>query len=153
LSILSQHAEGEGMSIKTSITLTILFDDPFWIGLFSISEGDFSKYCKITFGSEPSDIQVYDYCLKNFYHLQFSEFYETPPFRPDVKNPKRLQREINREIKGKSGIKKSYDVIKEQIKLAQKNKVLTELKESEREHKEYIYKLKRLKRRNKHLGH
>lgn len=43
--------------------------------------------CKVTFGAEPKDYEVYDFVLKNYYRLRFS-----PAVAIDVKeagrNPK-----------------------------------------------------------------
>jgi len=39
------------MVIRSS--LTVLFENPFWIGLYERIEGDKYEVCKITFGAEP----------------------------------------------------------------------------------------------------
>lgn len=40
--------------------LTVFFEEPFWIGVFErISEGRLSV-CKVTFGAEPKDYEIYD---------------------------------------------------------------------------------------------
>ncbi|MBQ0149638.1 MAG: DUF2992 family protein [Bacteroidales bacterium] len=36
-------------------SLTILFEDPFWIGLLESIEGDQMQVCKVTFGGEPTE--------------------------------------------------------------------------------------------------
>ncbi len=66
---------------------------PFWVGVFErVSEGKLSV-CKVTFGAEPKDYEVYDFVLKNYYQLRFS-----PTVATDVKevgrNPKRVQRHV-----------------------------------------------------------
>ena len=66
---------------------------PFWVGVFErVSEGKLSV-CKVTFGAEPKDYEVYDFVLKNYYRLRFS-----PTVATDVKevgcNPKRVQRHV-----------------------------------------------------------
>lgn len=38
------------MAMKSS--LTILFENPFWIGLFERIDGDKYEVCKITFGAD-----------------------------------------------------------------------------------------------------
>ena len=58
------------MAMKSS--LTILFENPFWIGLFERIDGDKYEVCKITFGAEPKDYEVYDFLLKNWHKLKFS---------------------------------------------------------------------------------
>ena len=57
---------------KVSGRLTVFFEEPFWIGVFErISEGKLSV-CKVTFGAEPKDYEIYDFVLKNYYRLKFS---------------------------------------------------------------------------------
>ena len=79
-------------------TLTILFEDPFWGGLYQRRRGGTYQVCKITFGPEPRDHQVYDLLLRHWHELRF-----TPPL-PDRTaaerriNPKRQQRAIHREV-------------------------------------------------------
>ena len=52
--------------------LTVLFDNPFWVGIFeNVSNGNL-KVSKIIFGSEPKDYEVYNFILKNYYSLRFS---------------------------------------------------------------------------------
>ena len=65
---------------KVSGRLTVFFEEPFWIGVFErISEGKLSV-CKVTFGAEPKDYEVYDFVLRNYYRLKFS-----PAVATDVK--------------------------------------------------------------------
>ena len=82
---------------KVSGRLTVFFEEPFWVGVFErISEGKLSV-CKVTFGTEPKDYEVYDFILKNYYCLRFS-----PAVATDVKeagrNPKRVQREVRKQM-------------------------------------------------------
>ena len=53
---------------KVSGRLTVFFEEPFWIGVFErISEGKLSV-CKVTFGAEPKEYEIYD-----FVHLLCAE--------------------------------------------------------------------------------
>lgn len=45
-------------------SLTILFEDPFWIGLYERFGEDKYEVCKITFGAEPKDYEIYDFLRK-----------------------------------------------------------------------------------------
>ena len=36
-------------------TLTVLFEDPFWIGLFEKTDNEGLHVCKVTFGAEPKN--------------------------------------------------------------------------------------------------
>ena len=87
------------MAMKSS--LTILFENPFWIGLFERIDGDKYEVCKITFGAEPKDYEVYDFLLKNWHKLKFSPPVKTEKIEERKINPKRMQREINRVLERK----------------------------------------------------
>ena len=53
--------------------------------------------CKVTFGAEPKDYEVYDFVLKNYYRLRFN-----PAVATDVKevgrNPTRVQRKVRKQV-------------------------------------------------------
>ena len=58
------------MAMKSS--LTILFENPFWIGLFERIDGNKYEVCKITFGAEPMNLWetsqlIGSVCLKDKY--------------------------------------------------------------------------------------
>jgi hypothetical protein len=57
---------------RSSITLTVLFDAPFWVGIFEWVENGQLTVAKVTFGAEPKDYEVHDFVLKHFYDLKFS---------------------------------------------------------------------------------
>ena len=61
--------------------LTILFDDPFWIGLYEREDDTGYAVCRIVFGGEPRDQEVYAYLLEHWRTLRFS-----PP-RPGADRP------------------------------------------------------------------
>ena len=43
--------------------LTVFFEGPFWVGVFErISDGKLSA-CKVIFGAEPRDCEVWDFIL------------------------------------------------------------------------------------------
>lgn len=44
-------------------TLTVFFENPFWVGVYERVDGDRYEVCKITFGAEPKDYEVWDYLL------------------------------------------------------------------------------------------
>ena len=57
---------------RSSITLTVLFDAPFWVGIFERVENGRLTVAKVTFGAEPKDYEVHDFVLWHFYDLKFS---------------------------------------------------------------------------------
>jgi hypothetical protein len=139
----------EGMSI----TLTVFFENPYWVGLFTISEDGKSRYCKVTFGKEPSDAELYEFCLKKLAHLEFSDSYQTGIEKTSATNPKRRQREIAKELQGRSSIKKSYEAVKEFIHQNEKKARQKERKKKVIEDSEHIFLAKQQKHKEKHRGH
>ena len=45
----------------TTGSLTVLFEDPFWIGLFEMIDQQGLRACKVTFGAEPTDKEVMEF--------------------------------------------------------------------------------------------
>ena len=45
--------------------LTVYFDDPFWVGVFERIEDRKLSVCKVTFGAEPKDYEVWEFVLKH----------------------------------------------------------------------------------------
>lgn len=136
----------------TSIKLTVFFENPFWVGIFEIEEGEY-KVSKVTFGAEPKDPDIYEFILKKYYKLNF--FKEELDDKKNMKsriNPKRLQRKIkkalnNKEVgtKAQVSLKKQYEESKiEHKKNNRKNRELEEIRK---------YELKKKKRKEKHRGH
>ena len=76
--------------------LTVLFEAPFWVGIFERIEGNTLSVCKVTFGAEPKDYEVLAYVLKNHSRLRFSPSVAAA-IRPDAANPKRMQRQIRKQ--------------------------------------------------------
>ena len=132
--------------------LTVFFEDPFWIGV--CERGDSAGYeaCKIVFGAEPKDGEIYDYLLKNYNKLQFSP--SLANFSSDEKrpNPKRLQREIYRTVHTAGVGTKAQQTLKlqqEQCKLERKTRSRTQREAQQ----DLRYTLRRQKQKEKHRGH
>lgn len=75
--------------------LTVYFEAPFWAAVYEREHGGKSEACKITFGAEPKDYEVFAYLLQNYRSLQFSPPVACGGLREKSVNPKRIQREIN----------------------------------------------------------
>ena len=135
---------------KVSGKLTVFFEEPFWVGVFErVLEGKLSV-CKVTFGAEPKDYEIYDFVLKKYYQLRFS-----PAVATDVKeagrNPKRVQREVRKQVLNIGIGTKSQQVLK-----LQQEQLKTERKAASREQREAEkqrqFELKQQKRKEKHRG-
>lgn len=131
---------------------TVFFEGPFWVGVFEREYCGKYEACKITFGSEPKDYEIFEFLLKNYCNLRFSPSVETEISRSITVNPKRIQREISRQMQKISVGTKAQQVLKlqhEQSKLERKKHFKKKLIEE----KERQFALKQEKRKRKHRGH
>lgn len=76
---------------QTALTLTVYFEDPFWVGVFERVEDDQLSVCRHVFGAEPTNAEVLAFVQQRFRKLVFS-----PAVAADRQmhhsNPKRRQR-------------------------------------------------------------
>ncbi|WP_244833027.1 YjdF family protein [Clostridium sp. BJN0001] len=138
----------------TSIKLTVLFKEPFWIGVFEVYENAGYKVCKVTFGAEPKDEEIYSFILKRFKKLKFSSLITNSNQKSVIKreNPKRVLRKIKKEIKSDGIGTKAQIALKKQFEesklIHKKNNKKRKIETEDRK-----FKLKQLKRKVKHKGH
>ncbi len=132
------------------VELKVLFDEVYWIGVVEVVDDNLLKVKKIIFKKEPSNEMIYQYVLHhqlldNLSHGLKSEY-------KDKKiNPKRLQRMIHRQVKDVKITKKSYEAMK-QLQEENKDKRKSLKRKKVKEKQEYLYSLKRLKKKEKHKG-
>lgn len=137
--------------MKLEYSLTILFEDPFWIGLFEKREDNHLQVCKVTFGAEPTEQEVLEFVDKNWNKLQYS-----PPIETEAKlrprNPKRQLREARKQTQNSGIGTKSQQALKlQQEENKQERMALSkEQREAEKERK---FELKQAKKKEKHRGH
>lgn len=137
---------------STVSCFTVFFEEPFWVGIFERECCGRYEACKIVFGAEPKDYEIYEFLLKNYCNLRFSPSVETEISQLMKINPKRMQREISRQMQ-KEGIgTKAQQALKlqhEQGK-AERKKYNREKLEVQKERQ---FALKTEKRKKKHRGH
>lgn len=137
---------------KVVSKLTVLFEDPFWIGLYEREDNGRYEVCKITFGSEPREYEVYEFLLKNWNKLRFSPSIEAEMTVDRHINPKRMQRLIHKQIANTGIGTKAQQALKlqqERGKLERKSRS-REQREAE---KQLQFDLRQEKRKEKHRGH
>ena len=135
---------------KISGKLTVFFENPFQVGIFENFENNNLSVCKVTFGSEPKEYEIYNFILKKFYDLRFSNEMKSN-FSKKIKNPKRRQREIKKELQSKKFLKKSEEILKLQYKENKKERKIKTKQEKEAE-KQRKFLLKQKKKKQKHKG-
>lgn len=132
--------------------LTVYFEAPFWVGLFERGGGGTWEACKVTFGPEPKDCEVYAFLLENHRRLQFSPALKGQTSAAEAANPKRRQRQIRRELERPRCGTKAQQALAAQREQGReaKQRSAREDREAERERQ---FALRREKRREKHRGH
>lgn len=135
---------------KIAGKLTVFFDNPFWVGVFECVEKNKLSICRVVFGTEPKDYEVYDFILKNYKNLKFGSSLDVK-VKKIKSNPKRLQREVRKQSKQVGiGTKSQLALQKqrEEMKLERK-KESKQIRELENRRK---FELKQEKRKQKHRG-
>ena len=139
------------MSTGPQSSLTILFEAPFWIGVYERFDEGYYEVCKITFGSEPKDYEVYDYMMNNWNNLCFTKPIKSDDTKTHHINPKRIQREINKRIrfsgigtKAQQALKLQHELVKDERKVRKK--------ETKKLEQETRYNLRKQKKKEKHKG-
>lgn len=130
--------------------LTVFFEGPFWVGVFERVEDGRLSVCRVVFGSEPRDYEVWEFILKNYYSLKFSP--AAPVAVKDGRvNPKRRQREAGRQT-----MQAGIGTRSRQALQLQREERKTERRQADREQKEAekqrMFELKQQKRKEKHRG-
>ena len=137
--------------MDTVSKLTVYFEEPFWVGVFERMEYGKLSVCKVTFGAEPKDYEVWEFILKHYYKLAFSPAIESEAKRT-ADNPKRRQREVRKQLCA-SGIgtrsQQALQMQREEIKIERKQSSRAQ-REAERQRQR---DLKQRKRKEKHRGH
>lgn len=139
------------MEPSTEAKLTVYFDELFWVGVFERIDNGKLSVCKVTFGAEPTDAQVWEFVQANYRRLQFSA-----PVKVEQKqkadNPKRRQRNAQKQLEESGVGTKSQQALQKQY---EENKL--ERKQRSREQREAEkqrqFELKQQKRKEKHRGH
>ena len=123
--------------------LTILFDDPFWIGLYEREDDTEYSVCRIVFGAEPRDQAVYAYLL---------EHWPGTEHLPPPKSPKRRQREARRMTQAAGIGTKAQQALKLQQEQGKQARLARTRQQREAEEARK-FQLRQARRKEKHRGH
>lgn len=136
--------------VKT--TLTVFFEKPFWVAVCEQECGGTYEVCKVTFGAEPKDYEIYHFILTNFDQLNFSPPIQATAVVEKRSSPKRMQREISKQVQDTGIGTKAQQA----LKLQQEGKKLehkARTRERREMEKEQQFQLRQKKRKEKHKGH
>ena len=133
------------------ISLTVFFEGPFWVGVFErIDDGKLSV-CKVTFGSEPKDYDVWKFVLRHYDELVFSPAVEAEA-RQTADNPKRRLRNVRKQTERRGIGTKSQQALQ-----LQREELKTEHRQISREQRnaeaQRRFEMKQMKKKEKRRGH
>ena len=132
-------------------SLTVFFEEPFWVGVFERIEDGKLSVRKVTFGAEPKDYEVLDYILHHYYELVFSPAIETET-RQEADNPKRRSRNARKQLENTGIGTKSQQALQRQ-----REEMKTERRQISREEQEAEarrrFEMKQTKKKEKRRGH
>ena len=115
-----------------------------------IEEGNLSV-CKVTFGAEPKDYEVWEFVLRHYYELKFSPALKTE-IKQTADNPKRRQRNVKKQLQNVGiGTKSQQALAAQQEEMKTERKQIS--KEQREAEKQRQFELKQQKRKEKHRGH
>lgn len=140
---------------KSTIKVTVLLENSCFVGLFERTDERKYAAARKIFGSEPTDAELYDFVLNNYHELKFTEPHN---FKLIIKrkNPKRIKREVRREMekaKSKSsGVSYAQEILKLDLEKNKKSKKIISSAQKQLKKDEQFQKRSE-KRKEKHRGH
>ncbi|WP_195215972.1 YjdF family protein [Streptococcus oralis] len=133
-----------------SIGLTVYFEDGFWHGLFEQEYEGTYQVCRVTFGQEPKEDEILKLLQTQFVRLSFSPV-ATVKQHVKIKNPKRLQRAVKKQVKQEVS-SKSQELL--QLQHEERKKHSKQQSSLQKQLlKQEKFERKQQKRREKHKGH
>lgn len=132
-------------------SLTVFFDEPFWVGVFERVDGGKLFVCKVTFGAEPKDYDVFEFILRRYYKLTFSPSVQTE-VRQKADNPKRRLRNAGKQMERSGvGTKSQQALQKQREEMKTEHKQLSREKRDAEEKRRF--EMKKQKKKEKKRGH
>jgi len=141
----------------STIHATIIFNGQWWIGLFERKDEANYAVAKHIFGQEPTDPEIYDFVLKSWQVLKFTEPLNTDELEIKVqrKNFKRVRREIRKlleKLDHARPMTHAQEVLSQDLEKNKKTRKAQSAQEKQAEEK-FKFSLKQAKRKQKHRGH
>ncbi len=143
------------MKQQQIIKVTVMLEKSFWIGLFERNDEQGYAVARKIFGDEPTDAELYQFILMNYNELKFTEPQEITLIIKR-KNPKRIQREVKREMeqakKGLTNTTHAQEVLRLELEKNKKvRKIISRVEKQRQLNEKFI--LKQEKKKKKQRGH
>jgi len=138
------------MSLGTC-TITVYFEDPFWVGLYERADEAGYQVCRLIFGAEPKDYEVYETLLSHWRELSFSPALPGEAARVKRVKAGRARREAGRSLSGPPVGTRAQEALKLQREAGKEAR----REKSRQEHEAEAvrrFQLRQEKKRQKHKG-
>ena len=136
---------------EISVTLTVLFEAPFWVGVVERIEDGRLSACRIVFGAEPKDYEVYAFVLQHYDKLAFSPAVEAV-VKAMPRSPKRQLRDVKKQLEHRGAGTRSQQALKMQQEQGKAERKAHHRLQKEAEDQRR-FAMKQQKRKDKHRGH
>lgn len=136
---------------RVSARLTVFFDAPFWVGVFERLEDGKLSAARVVFGAEPKDSDLLHFVQTRYYSLRFSPAVESVE-KEASRNPKRLQREVRRQLQQRGVGTQSQQALKLQHEQNRQERRF-ETRAQKEAAAQRLFELKQQKKKEKHKGH
>ncbi len=138
--------------INLSSKLTVFFEDPFWVGIYERECGGAYEACRIVFGAEPKDRELYGFLLENWHRLKFSPSVAAEHSEEGHISPKRMQRDIEKQLHGAGAGTKAQQALARQREQNKTERHVRSREQKEQE-KQRRFELRQRRQKEKHRGH
>ncbi|MBL4817757.1 MAG: YjdF family protein [Deltaproteobacteria bacterium] len=141
---------------NNTIKVTVGVEGSFWTAVFERVDDTGLSAARVIFGKEPTDPELYEWISENYLELKFSK---PQDFKLVIKrkNPKRVQREVRREVeraKSQTKVKESYAQEVLRLELEKNKKISKQKSRADKElEKEKRFAQKQAKKKKKQRGH
>ncbi len=132
-------------------SLTVFFDEPFWVGVYERVNDGKLEASRIVFGSEPKDYEVYEFLMENWKRLKFSPPIDAESIAARKINPKRVQRQVKNQLEQTGVGTKAQQALKLQQEAGKLERRMNS-KEQREAKEQYKYQIRQEKKKEKHKG-
>jgi hypothetical protein len=133
------------------LRFTVLFEEPFWVGMVERTDEAGYAVARHVFGAEPAAPEIYTFSLRNYAALAFSPAIPGET-QAEALNFKRRKREAQRALASTGVSSKAHEAMR--LQLEQHKLARQEVSKAQREaEKEQKFLLAQQRKKEKHRGH
>lgn len=132
--------------------LTVFFESLFWVGIFEREDGVRIQTCRLVFGAEPKDVEIYVFVLREYARLTWSRPEPIEKRKSIQRNPKRVQRDVQKAMKRTGVSTKAQEVMRLEREANKLERKKRKRSNSEKQ-KQVLFKLRQEKKKQKRKGH